>query len=82
MRAICALRVEVAVVAAAALLVPAGAQAAETASQAFTVTGEHMFVVPVGVTSLQVGTYRLSLAASAAGATTTATQHPTFTLAK
>jgi Glycine rich protein len=54
MRAICARRVEVAVVAAAALLVPAGAQAAETASQAFTVTGEHMFVVPVGVTSLQV----------------------------
>jgi len=30
-----------------------GAQAAETGSQTFTVTGEHVFVVPAGVTSVQ-----------------------------
>jgi len=38
----------------AAMVGPAGAQAAETASQSFATTGEHTFVVPAGVTSLRV----------------------------
>jgi hypothetical protein len=37
-----------------ALVVPAQAMAAETVSQSFTTTGEHEFVVPPGVTSVQV----------------------------
>jgi hypothetical protein len=39
---------------AAAMLGPAGAQAAESASAKFETTGEHTFVVPAGVTSVQV----------------------------
>lgn len=35
-------------------LVASGAQAAETGSQTFTTVGEHAFVVPAGVTSVQV----------------------------
>jgi hypothetical protein len=54
MRAICALRVGAVAASTAAILGPAGAQAAETASQSFASTGEHPFVVPAGVTSLQV----------------------------
>jgi hypothetical protein len=36
------------------MFAPAGAEAAETASQSFTTPGEHAFVVPAGVTSLQL----------------------------
>jgi hypothetical protein len=54
MRAICALRVGAAVVVSAAMLGPAAAGAAESASQSFETTGEHPFVVPAGVTSVQV----------------------------
>ena len=39
---------------AAALLHPAGAQAGEVASQSYTQAGEHAFVVPPGVMSVQV----------------------------
>ena len=39
---------------ACSLLTPAAAQAAETASQSFTEAGEHAFIVPPGVTELQV----------------------------
>ena len=39
---------------AGAMLSPVGADAAETASASFTTTGEHAFVVPAGVTSVQV----------------------------
>jgi hypothetical protein len=39
---------------AAAMLGVAGAQAAENASQKFETTGEHQFIVPAGVMSLQV----------------------------
>jgi hypothetical protein len=38
---------------AAALALPAGAEAAETASLSFTSTGEHALVVPAGVTSVR-----------------------------
>jgi len=55
MTAICALRSNAALTAIAALLLaPAGAEAAETASQTFTGAGEHVFVVPAGVSSVQV----------------------------
>jgi len=55
MTAICALRSNAALTAVAALLLaPAGAEAAETASEAFTAAGEHVFVVPAGVSSVQV----------------------------
>ena len=55
MRVICALRLGAATAAVAgAVMGPAAAEAAETASQSFTVTGEHTFVVPAGVTSVRV----------------------------
>jgi hypothetical protein len=39
---------------AGALLIPSATQAAETASQSFSEPGEHAFIVPAGVTALQV----------------------------
>ena len=54
MRAICAVRLGAAVSVLAAAAVPATSAAAATGSETFAATGEHAFVVPAGVTSLQV----------------------------
>jgi hypothetical protein len=53
MRAICAVRLGAAVSALAAAM-PAVPAAAATGSESFVATGEHAFVVPAGVTSVQV----------------------------
>lgn len=54
MRAIRASRPGVVLACAGAMLWPAGALAAETTSRQFIATGESLFIVPAGVTSLHV----------------------------